>query len=352
MTILDPPIVRAPAFGPGDWLNTEHPLTIATLRGRVTLVDFWDYSCVNCVRTLPYLTAWHERYARLGLTIVGVHAPEFPFGREARAVRAAMDEFGIRYPVLLDNDYQTWDAYANQYWPAKYLIDARGYIRYRNHGEGYYHETERAIGALLREISPDLDLPDPLPLLRPEDAPGAVCYRPTPELHAGYLRGSLGNQEGYAAGATALYTLPEAREMDHFYVEGAWRAGETYMAYVGAETGSVVVRYAAAEVNAVLSPNADAVERALHPDAVAEVEVWQDGAPLTRDSAGRDVTFTPMPIVRVTRPRMVNLVRNPGFARHELTLRVRTPGLALYAFSFSGCAAAPGATDARTYIAT
>lgn len=352
MAALEPPLVRAPAFGPGDWLNTDGPLTLEALRGRVTLVDFWEYTCVNCIRTLPYLVAWHARYAALGLTVIGVHAPEFPFGREAAQVRAALNEFGIRYPVLLDNAYQTWDAYANRYWPSKYLIDAQGYIRYRNAGEGYYHETERAIGALLREINPDLDLPDPLPLLRPEDEPGAVCYRPTPELHAGYARGSLGNPEGYAAGGAVLYRLPRQRALNYFYVEGAWQAGEAYLAYVGAGVGSVVLPYEAAEVNAVLSPNADPVERALHPEAVAEIEVWQDGAPIAELNAGRDVTLTSPPRVRLSRPRMVNLVRNPGFERHELTLRVHTRGTALYAFTFGGCVAPPGAPARKTYIAT
>ncbi len=352
MPDLEPPIIRAPAFGPGDWLNTDHPLDLGALRGRVVLVDFWDYSCVNCVRTLPYLTAWHERYAPLGLTIVGVHAPEFAFGREARAIRAALEEFGVRYPVLLDNDYRTWDAYANRYWPSKYLIDARGYIRYHNHGEGYYHETERAIGALLREINPSLNLPDPLPLLRPEDAPGAVCYRPTPELYAGYARGSLGNPEGYASGGAVLYMLPARRTVGNFYVEGAWLSGEDYLAYVGAEVGSVVLPYEAAEVNAVLSPNADVVERTLHPDSVAEAEVWHDGAPVSALNAGRDVVFAPAPVGRRARPLMVNLICNPGCERHELTLRVRTRGVALYAFTFSGCVAPPGALDRPTYIAT
>jgi thiol-disulfide isomerase/thioredoxin len=331
--LLQVKTVRAPEFAPGEWLNTDRPLQMATLRGRAVLVDFWEYSCVNCLRTLPYLREWHKRYADKGLTIVGVHSPEFPFGRERTQIQMAIEALQIEYPVVLDNDFKTWDAYANRFWPSKYLIDQHGYIRYQSHGEGGYEAFEQAIQAVLREADSNLDLPPIMPALREEDRPGAVCYRPTPELHGGLDRGALGNPEGYAGGVPMVYSLPKKRAPGSFYVSGAWKAGEQVLAYEGQTEGLIQVPYEAVEVNAVLSPHAETIERMLHPEAVS-VEIWQDDLPLT-EARGDDVTEDGR--VLVDRPRMFNLIRNPGFERHELTLRVKARGFALYAFSFTGC---------------
>ena len=138
----------APEFvGTQQWFNTpgDKPLTLQALRGRVVLVDFWTYSCINCIRTLPYLKAWDAKYRKDGLMIVGVHTPEFPFEREASNVQTAIDENGIRYPVVQDNEQATWNAYANQYWPAEYFIDAQGRVRFVHFGEGEYGEKEKVI---------------------------------------------------------------------------------------------------------------------------------------------------------------------------------------------------------------
>ncbi len=134
----------------GPWLNSS-PLTLSALRGKVVLVDFWTYACINCIRTLPYLNTWHALYQTQGLAVVGVHTPEFPFERETRNVATAVRRLDIRFPVAQDNRYATWAAYANQYWPATYLIDRKGRIRYKHVGEGQYQETERAIRQLLAE---------------------------------------------------------------------------------------------------------------------------------------------------------------------------------------------------------
>ena len=142
----------APEFaGIAQWLNVPAPLSLQALRGKVVLVDFWTYSCINCVRTLPHLTAWYERYKNDGLVIVGVHTPEFAFERETQNVRNAIKQFNITYPVAQDNDYQTWENYQNHYWPAEYLIDAKGHIRRTHFGEGGYDHMEEAIRALLKE---------------------------------------------------------------------------------------------------------------------------------------------------------------------------------------------------------
>lgn len=341
-----------PELARGEWLNTDQPLTQDTLRGRVALIDFWDYTCVNCIRTLPYLTTWHERYAGKGLTVIGVHAPEFSFARSRAEIEAAIHEFGIPYPVLLDNEYQTWMRFANRAWPTKYLIDGDGYIRYKAQGEGHYHETERAIQALLRLRDPHVELPDLLPPLRPEDAAGAVCYRPTPELYAGYERGSLGNREGYAAANPLVYRMPhpDDRAEMHFYADGIWRAQAESFAFAGQDGGRIMLPYRAASVNAVLSPSSDPVEVMLHlrrTEVSPVIEVRQDGKPLTPANAGGDIDYDDggISVICVERPRMYELVRNPQFEAHELELIFHAHGLALYAFTFTSCAAPAAGPD-------
>ncbi len=342
--LLDPPTIRMPDFAPSEWLNTEQPLTRESLRGRVVLVDFWDYTCINCLRTLPYLIAWHERYAPLGLTVIGIHAPEFRFARSRAQVEQALREHHITYPILLDNEYANWERFANRAWPTKYLIDHEGYLRYRNEGEGYYEETERALQAALRLRNPNVPLPPLMPPLRPEDVPGARCYRPTPELYAGYERGALGNPEGYAAGGPMVYQLPYHTERVErfFYASGIWRAERESFAFAGQDGGRIVLPYRAVSVNAVLSPSADPVEVSLGlrpKDTPPLIEVWQDGEPLPPDHAGADVFYDAAGIsaVLVERPRMYELIHNPGFEAHELELVFRAHGLALYAFTFTSC---------------
>ncbi len=342
--LLDLKAIRMPDFAPGDWLNTPQPLAKETLRGRVALIDFWDYTCINCVRTLPYLAAWHDRYAPLGLQIVGVHAPEFRFARTRSLVETAVEEYGIRYPVLLDNEFETWDRFASRAWPTKYLVDGEGYIRYRTQGEGAYAETERAIQAALRLLNPDVELPPVMPPLRPEDAPGAACHRTTPELYAGYERGSLGNAGGYAAGNPMVYALPlpPLRVEPYFYAAGIWRAEAESFSFAGQDGGRIVLPYRATGVNAVLSPSADPVEVALNlrrSDAPPIVEVRQDGAPLTPANAGADILYDDggVSAVLVEQPGLVELVRNPGHEAHELELVFRAHGLALYSFTFTSC---------------
>ncbi len=352
--LLDRPVVRMPEFGAGTWLNTSRLLSRDALRGCVVLVDFWDYACINCVRGLPYLRAWHERYTHHGLVIVGVHAPEFRFGRMTSQIEAAIDEFSLPYPVLLDNDYVTWDSFANRAWPSKHLVDADGYIRFVRRGEGYYRETEQAIQELLHRRNPDFSYMDPLPSLREEDQPGSICYRPTPELHAGFqggglFGGALGNPEGYVTAGPMAYVLPGPfdREVGHFYLSGFWRAEPEAMAFAGREIGRVVLPYRAAGVNVVLSPSSDPLE--LMPDirpatAIHCVEVRQDDVPLTPLIAGADVYFDEQKrsLLSVTRPRSYELVRNPGFEEHELDLILHSHGLAVYTFSFASCVVPPG----------
>ena len=187
--------VRAPEIG-RVWLNST-PLSFRQLRGRAVLVDFWDYTCVNCIRTLPYVQAWHERYHDKGLTVIGVHTPEFSFAQYESNVERGIHEFGLTYPIVIDSDREIWKAFANRYWPTKYLLDQDGYLRYGHFGEGGYGECEQVIQELLREINPAVNLPALMEPLREEDHVGAVCYRATGELYLGHRRGRIGNEGGF-----------------------------------------------------------------------------------------------------------------------------------------------------------
>jgi hypothetical protein len=166
-----------------EWLNTPF-LRMSTLLGRgVPLVWFWDYCSLNALRALPYLQEWHRRYSELGLKTIGVHSPQFDFGRERSPVEHAAGRLGIEFPVALDSAYQTWRLYGNEVWPALYLGDRRGVLRYYHFGEGDYYETERAIQDLLREVDEELALPEPMDPLRETDRPGALVQVPTPHWY-------------------------------------------------------------------------------------------------------------------------------------------------------------------------
>ncbi len=217
MGIMLPNLGPAPDFtGINNWINSE-PLTLADLRGRVVLVDFWTYSCINCVRTLPYLTDWHAKYQDVGLVIVGVHTPEFAFEEETQNVVNAVNRFQIEYAVAQDNDYTTWRAYNNRFWPAKYFIDAEGNVRYVHFGEGEYEESELVIQQLLAEAGMETDET----LTREESVP--ISSGQTPELYIGY-----GRQEAFLSPTplvidkAATYTVPDEIPLHRFGVSGRW----------------------------------------------------------------------------------------------------------------------------------
>ncbi len=347
--LLEPRLVRMPELAAGTWLNAAHPLDKRQLQGQTVLIDFWDYTCVNCLRTLPYLKLWHERYAPLGLVIIGIHSPEFRFGRISEQLTAAVEEHQLPYPILLDNRHENWERFANKAWPTKYLVDSDGYLRFQRRGEGHYRQIEDAIQQLLLQANPQATMPPILEPLRPEDSPGAVCYRATPELFAGYQMGglmghALGNEAGYAPQGPMLYASPPSEEWveGRFYLDGLWRAWPEAVAFVGHQQGRVSLPYRAATVNAVMSPSADPFETqlGLRPTAVDTViEVRQDGRFLTQDNIGQDVAIQAdgRSVAVVTRARMYELVRNATFEPHALELTFTANGLALYSFSFTSC---------------
>lgn len=334
-TVTEP--VRCPPITSATWLGGE-PVQLGA--GRIALLDFWDYTCVNCLNTVPYLRAWRERYGGPAFEIVGVHAPEFEFAREPGRVERAMRDLGITWPVAIDNDYRIWSAYAVRVWPTEFLVDGRGYMRYEHVGEGAYGDTEKAIRSLLVEGDPSLELPlpPPLPPLRQRDAPGAVCRRPTPELYLGWRRGRFGaRDEELRRGAPWPYHAPPAqhRALHHAYLDGVWTLHDE-AAEAGESGATLSVAFEAAEVNAVLAPPGSG-------GAVFVVEL--DGAPLPPTDRGSDVETHPetgASLVTVTDARMHRLIVGDAFIVGELTLRAMTPGGSVYALSFVGCVEVSG----------
>jgi thiol-disulfide isomerase/thioredoxin len=282
------------------------------LRGRVVLIDFWTYSCINCLRTLPYLNAWNSRYRKDGLTIVGVHTPEFPFEREAGNVEAAIRENGIRYPVAQDNEQATWNAYANQYWPAEYFIDARGRVRYFHFGEGEYEEKEKVIRELLAEAGREVK-------------GGRVAVRAvapsttvtTPETYLGAARAERFTNAMLSPGSHR-FTAPSAVPENEFAYRGPWSiALDSATAEGGA---SLDLDFGARRVYLVLgSPGRD-----------RQVRVLLDGRPISVAAAGADVRDGS---VTVGRQRLYSLVDLPRVGRHLLTLEPQA-GVEGYAFTF------------------
>jgi thiol-disulfide isomerase/thioredoxin len=313
------------------WINTPSNAGIQDLRGRVLLFDIWDYTCINCLRTLPYLREWHQRYEQFDLLIIGVHTPEFPFAKDPANVRRAVQRLGIRWPIVLDNDQSIWTSFTNRYWPTKYLADPKGYLRYRHAGEGSYPQFEAAIQELLRETQPDIELPKIMPPVRPSDEPGAVCLPTTPELQAD----SLGNLiEGYVPGSVLDFTLPDGIQPGKFYLEGTWEAAPHGHRLRG-QNGRILMEYEAARCNAVMGAASD-VKSSGDPITVV---IEQDGGPLPPERFGTDVLQSQeQTLVRVDFPRLYTFVDQPVVQRHRLSLEVKAPGLIFYAFSFESCA--------------
>jgi cytochrome c biogenesis protein CcdA/thiol-disulfide isomerase/thioredoxin len=297
------------------WFNTPdgRPLKLAALRGRVVLVDFWTYTCINCLRTLPYLKAWDAAYRAEGLTIVGVHTPEFAFEHDAGNVQSAIRRFGLRYPVAQDNDMGTWNAYGNQYWPADYLIDAKGHVRYATAGEGDYSQTETAIRALLAEAGGNVGgVSHPRNVVTPSEVATPETYLGTARAQ-GWRSGPLSGVHDYGASAPAKLALNE------FAFSGAWNIAAQPATAVS--SAGVELEFEAKSVYLVLSSAGETPRK---------VRVLLDGKPISASSAGTDVHDG---AVTVTAQRLYSLVSLSGDQRHRLGLRF-APGVSGYAFTF------------------
>lgn len=317
-------LIRAPEFRPGVWVNSP-PLTLADLRGRVILVDFWDFSSLNCLRTLPYVQTWWHRYRERGFEVIGIHSPEFEFARDVEQVAQEVRRLGIAYPVLIDSEQTNWLAWANRYWPTKYLLDQDGYIRFFHYGEGEYLTLEANIQVLIRQRCPAASLPGLMVPLRGTDEPGAICEHASPVLYLGATRGHLGNREPSRLYLVVFYADPGEHQPDTPYLEGAWQQTPEAVSLATGD-GTVSVRYRGAQVYAVFSPPRG--QEGL-------VVVTQDGRPLAGDVRGADVRVDgEATVVRVATPRLYELVANQPFGVHDLCLHVVTPGVAVYVINF------------------
>jgi cytochrome c biogenesis protein CcdA/thiol-disulfide isomerase/thioredoxin len=298
-----------------DWFNTpgRRPLVLSALRGHVVLIDFWTYTCINCIRTLPYLKAWDAAYRRAGLEIVGVETPEFAFEHDAGNVANAIDQFGLRYPVVQDNNMGTWNAYGNQYWPADYLIDARGQVRYAAFGEGDYGKTETAIRALLAEAgAPVGGKRHPTGVLVPSQQATPETYLGT-ERAQGWIDAPRNGLHDYGSPPSGELSL------NAFAFSGTWNvSAQPALAVAGA---GIDVELQAKDVYLVLSSPG---ERPL------PVEVLLDGRPIRAADAGADVHTGMLTVRRQRLYSLVSLARNE---RHRLALRF-APGVSGYAFTF------------------
>jgi thiol-disulfide isomerase/thioredoxin len=297
------------------WFNTAggRPLSVSGLHGRVVLIDFWTYTCINCIRTLPYLKAWDAAYRRDGLTIVGVETPEFAFERDAGNVAHAISQFGLRYPVVQDNEMGTWNAYGNQYWPADYLIDSNGQVRYAAFGEGDYDKTETAIRALLAEAGSKLGgRSHPSDVIVPSSQATPETYLGTARAQ-GWFQGPREGLHDYGPPATTRLSLSE------FAFSGTWDISQQPARAV--REAGIDVEFEAKDVYLVLSSPG---ERPL------PVRVLLDGRPIAPADAGGDVHDGE---VTVRGQRLYSLVSLHGDERHHLSLRF-APGISGYAFTF------------------
>ena len=333
--------------GIAGWIRTE-PFTIESLRGGVVLIDFWTYTCVNCIRTLPYLKSWHERYADLGLTIVGVHSPEFEFEKLRTNIERSMDEHGLKYPVVQDNEFTTWRAYNNRAWPAKYLIDKDGIIRYSHFGEGAYDETEELIRELLTEAGADVsDIP---PGTDPGPAADSRAYQrdgtgQTRELYAGYVRNFavrgayVANPEYYSAplDSPSDYT-PSDEYRNHFlYLNGSWTKGPESLTH-SRQTDNLedfmALRFHGTSVNVVTD---------FDDGEPIRVYLTLDSQPVPEDARGSHVQSDDdgMTFFEINESRMYNLVRLQEYGGHDLKLSSDSDRFSVFAFTFGSYADGP-----------
>ncbi len=254
------------------WLNTPggRALTAADLRGKIVLVDFWTYSCINCIRTLPYLTAWHDKYADDGLLILGVHTPEFAFEKDRANVERALEKYGIRYPVVQDNGYATWNAFGNRYWPAKYLFDADGKLVFTHFGEGRYEETEAKIRELLAAAGAAVTAP------MTEEAGGPEFGRiGSPETYLGYGRGTRFGNTDIVPDRERIYFESMTPALNRAYLGGTWTVGEE-SARTGSAGATLTFRFNAKQVHLVMGAPGPVPMRVYHDGRLIAEDVVQE----------------------------------------------------------------------------
>jgi cytochrome c biogenesis protein CcdA/thiol-disulfide isomerase/thioredoxin len=313
-----------PLDGATAWINSA-PLTPAALKGHVVLIDFWTYSCINCLRTLPYVKSWYEKYKDSGLIVIGVHTPEFPFEKDEASVRGAVRDLGIAYPVAMDNDYRIWRAFHNQYWPADYFIDAKGAIRFHHDGEGGYEEAEQWIRKLLAEAH-GTALPEAAGEVSgagSQAAPDAADIR-SYETYVGYERADgFVSPGGLFQDEAVIYRTPAALKLNEWALEGKWVDSAQYAASV-AGGAAVTYRFHSRDLHLVLGP--------AEGGKAVRFRVTIDGKE-PGDDHGTDVDSHGNGVV--TGDRLYQLIRQKGPVR-DRTFRIefRDPGVRVYSFTF------------------
>ena len=326
-----------PLDGGTSWIGSSR-LTAGDLRGKVVLVDFWEYTCINCLRTLPYLHECYQRYHDDGFTIIGVHVPEFNFSHDDKNVTAAVTRLGITWPVVLDDDFVIAKRYQFSEWPQELLFDQNGNLVETHRGEGNYQETETKIQELLRAEHPNLTLP-PVMALLPQDSydkPGAVCYLQTPETYVGPWHGTKIADAPVSRfsdpSRDVLYADQTSEHKDgSVYLQGYWHVSPRGDAMIsGGGDGYAAIRYHAIQVVTVMTPD---------PGTSMRVDVTQDGKPLAKDDAGADVRYdsSGTSYVTVDAARAYDVVMNAKFGSHELHLVPQKFGLGVYSFAFESC---------------
>jgi cytochrome c biogenesis protein CcdA/thiol-disulfide isomerase/thioredoxin len=306
------PYPAPPLAGLGPWINSA-PLTLSQLRGKVVLIDFWTYSCINCIRTLPYLLMWDKKYRDQGLVIIGVHTPEFEFEKNPENVRQAVIRFNIHYAVALDNQYMTWNNYNNHYWPAHYLIDQNGRVVSQQFGEGHYAETERHIRLLLGLPSEKTAASSPAELAN---------YTQTPETYLGSARAeNFASPEPLISGQIRHYTFPSQLPIGHWALEGDWKiSAESILS--SAPATAIKIHFHAEQIYVVIGNTTG------NP---IKIRVLLNNKPMTQQDSGADVQNG---VLTVTTHRLYALAHLPQQMNGEITLIIDSPGIEFYTFTF------------------
>lgn len=335
--------------------NTSEPLDLQDLRGKVVVVDFWTYSCINCIRTIPYLNDWNQKYSNQGLVIVGVHTPEFEFEKNFNNVKSAVDKFGIKYPVLQDNNKGTWNAYENRYWPRKYIIDTEGNIRDDHIGEGAYPETEKVIQYLLAERAAKMGRTEITfsntshPVVPPDNKNSQYSEIDfskikTPEIYLGYqlARAPLGNPQNFQPDRTVSYSIPsgvDSTTTTNFkpsivYLEGQWKNNPDNIE-LQSETGRIILNYSAKSVNIVAGGTLDTVGK-VSIDNFKNLTGHTSSSPpshLQEKDFGTDISKGTGEF-SIDGQRLYNLINDNDYGEHVVTIDVKGKGFRLYTFTF------------------
>lgn len=315
-------VKQAPELKIAEIINSDKESLKQEIKNKVILYDIWTYSCINCIRTIPFLTAWNEKYSDDGLLIIGIHTPEFEFEKDFQNVRNAVDKFGIKYPVILDNEMDNWKAFENNYWPRKYLVDHNGIIRYDVIGEGEYETTEKIIQLLLKERNISLGVENVIDRNFVDVEEFSHTRHKTPELYFGYKfaqgRNNLGNHEGFRPEQIVRYEQVNDILQNQFYLKGEWKNQPDSMR-MKSEQGEIKLEFFAKQVNIVAGGN-------------SQIQIILDNEIIEQGNFGEDVK--PGGFVDIKSHKLYNIINFEEPAPHNLVIKVLEPELDIFTFTF------------------